>query len=82
MIEEIITQAQGYVSQRYLPWSLAAIGLVLGATFIRVVDHRLGNFFSEVAYDRTALSRRLLKFSGGSGDDYATFSASVTSPSC
>ena len=29
-----------------------------------------------------ALSRRLLKFSGGSGDDYATFSASVTSPSC
>ena len=31
---------------------------------------------------RRALSRRLLKFSGGSGDDYATFSASVTSPSC
>ena len=28
------------------------------------------------------LSRRLLKFSGGSGDDYATFSTSVTSPSC
>ena len=53
MIEEIITQAQVYVSQRYLPWSLAAIGLMLGATFIRVVDHRLGNFFSEVAYDRT-----------------------------
>jgi hypothetical protein len=28
------------------------------------------------------LSRRLLKFSGGSVDDYATFSVSVTSPSC
>ena len=28
------------------------------------------------------LSRRLLKFSGGLGDDYATFSTSVTSPSC
>ena len=30
MIEEMITQAQVYVSQRYLPWSLAAIGLVVG----------------------------------------------------
>ena len=29
------------------------------------------------------LPRSLLKFSGGSGDDYATFSASFpTSPSC
>ena len=28
------------------------------------------------------MSRRLLKFSGGSVDDYATFSAAVTSPSC
>ena len=28
------------------------------------------------------LSRRLLKLSGGSVDDYATFSTSVTSPSC
>jgi len=28
------------------------------------------------------LSRRLLKFSGGSVDSYATFSVSVTSPSC
>ena len=27
------------------------------------------------------LSRRLLKFSGGSGDDYATFSTCVASPS-
>ena len=28
------------------------------------------------------MSRRLLKFSGGSVDDYATFSTSLTSPSC
>ena len=31
---------------------------------------------------RRELSRRLLKLSGGSVDDYATFSTSVTSPSC
>jgi L-alanine-DL-glutamate epimerase-like enolase superfamily enzyme len=29
-----------------------------------------------------AMSRRLLKFSGGSVDDYATFSTSTPSPSC
>jgi hypothetical protein len=29
-----------------------------------------------------AMSRRLLKFSGGSVDDYATFSTSTTRPSC
>jgi hypothetical protein len=29
-----------------------------------------------------AMSRRLLKFSGGSVDDYATFSTSTASPSC
>ena len=28
------------------------------------------------------MSRRLLKFSGGSVDDYATFSTSTTRPSC
>ena len=53
MIEEMITQAQAYISQRYLPWSLAAIGLVVGFIFIRVVDHNLEQFFSKVAYDRT-----------------------------
>ena len=53
MIEEMITQAQVYVSQRSLPWSLAAIGLVVGLIFIRTVDHHLGKFFSTVGYDRT-----------------------------
>ena len=53
MIEEMIAQAQAYISQRYLPWSLAAIGLAVGFVFIRVVDHNLGKFFSTVGYDRT-----------------------------
>ena len=53
MFEEMITQAQAYLSQRYLPWSLAAIGLVVGSTIIRVVNHHLGKFFSKVGYDRT-----------------------------
>ena len=53
MIEEMITQAQVYVSQRYLPWSLAAVGIVVGFIFIRVVDRHLGRFFSTVGYDRT-----------------------------
>ena len=53
MIEEMSAQAQVYISQRYLPWSLAAIGLVVGFVFIRVVDHHLGKFFSTVGYDRT-----------------------------
>ena len=53
MIEEMIAQAQAYISQRYLPWSLAAIGLAVGIIFIRVVDHNLGKFFSTVGYDRT-----------------------------
>ena len=30
MIEELINQAQAYISQRYLAWSLAATGLVIG----------------------------------------------------
>ena len=53
MIEEMIAQGQAYIAQRYLPWSLAAIGLVVGFIFIRVVDHHLGRFFSTVGYDRT-----------------------------
>ncbi len=53
MIEEMITQAQVYVFQRYLPWSLAAIGLVVGFIFIRTVDHHLGKFFSTVGYECT-----------------------------
>ena len=53
MIEEMITQAQAYISQRYLPWSLAAIGLVVGIILIYTVDHHLGKFFSKVEYDRT-----------------------------
>ena len=27
MIEEMITQAQAYIAQRYLPWSLAALAV-------------------------------------------------------
>jgi small conductance mechanosensitive channel len=53
MIEELIIQAQAYISQRYLPWSLAAIGLVVGSIIIRVVNHHLGKLFSTVGYDRT-----------------------------
>ena len=49
MIDEMITQAQAYISQRYLPWSLAAIGLVVGFILIRAVDHHLGKFFATVA---------------------------------
>ena len=45
MIEETITQVQAYISQRYLPWSLATIGLVVGFILIRVVDHHLGKVF-------------------------------------
>ncbi len=52
MIEETIAQAQAYISQRYLPWSLAAIGLLVGIILIWVVDHNLGKFFSKVEYDR------------------------------
>ncbi len=53
MIEEMIAQAQAYISQRFLPWSLATIGLVVGIILIRAVDHHLGRFFSTVGYDRT-----------------------------
>ena len=53
MIEEMIPQAQAYLSQRYLSWTLAAIGLLFGFIVIRVVDHHLGEFFSKVDYDRT-----------------------------
>ena len=52
-MEQLISQAQAYLSQRYLAWSLAAIGLVLGFMFIRMVDRYLGEFFSTVDYDRT-----------------------------
>ena len=52
MTEEMIIQAQAYISQRYLPWSLAAIGLVVGVIFIRMMDHRLEKFFSTVDYGR------------------------------
>ena len=53
MIEEMITQAQVYISQRYLSWSLAAIGLLVGWILIRGMDHHLGRFFSTAGYDRT-----------------------------
>ena len=64
MIEETITQAQAYISRHYLAWSLAAIGLVVGTVFIRVVDHHLGKFFSHVDYDRTLelLCQRTVKW--------------------
>ena len=64
MIEEMITQAQAYISQRYLPWSLAAIALVVGFIVICAVDHQLGKFFSKVGYDRTleVLCQRSVKW--------------------
>ena len=43
-------------------------------------DERAGLIL--LARRKEGMSRRLLKFSGGSGDDYATFSTAFTNPSC
>ena len=52
----------------------------------RYYEPSLGRFMSEDPLHATggerAMSRRLLKFSGGSVDDYATFSTSTTRASC
>ena len=53
MLEELASQAQEYISQRYLAWSLAAVGLLIGSVIIRVVDKRLARFLAKVDYDRT-----------------------------
>ena len=53
MLEELATQAQEYISQRYLAWGLAAVGLLIGSVIIRVVDKSLARFLAKVDYDRT-----------------------------
>ena len=53
MMEEMLKQAQAYISENYLSWTLALVGLSIGTICIRVVDHHLGKFFSRVEYDRT-----------------------------
>lgn len=53
MLEELVSQAQEYMSQRYLAWSLAAVGLLIGIVAIRIVDNSLARFFAKVEYDRT-----------------------------
>ena len=53
MLEELASQAQQYISQRYLAWSLAAVGLLIGIVTIRVVDKSLARFLAKVEYDRT-----------------------------
>ena len=41
------------VSERYLAWSLAAVGLLIGIVVIRVVDNSLARFVAKVEYERT-----------------------------
>ena len=53
MLEELTSQAQEYISQRYLAWGLAAVGLLIGSVIIRVVDKSLARFLAKVDYDRT-----------------------------
>ena len=53
MLEELTSQAQEYISQRYLAWGLAAVGLLIGSVIIRVVDKSFARFFAKVDYDRT-----------------------------
>ena len=63
MLEELASQAQEYISQRYLAWGLAAVGLLIGSVIIRVVDKSLARFLAKVDYDRTLeiLWRRSVK---------------------
>ena len=53
MLEELASQAQEYISEHYLAWGLAAVGLLIGSVIIRVVDKRLARFLAKVDYDRT-----------------------------
>jgi small conductance mechanosensitive channel len=53
MLEELASQAQTYLAQRYLAWGLAAVGLLIGIVIIRAVDNRLARFMAKVDYDRT-----------------------------
>ena len=53
MLEELASQAQEYISQRYFAWGLAAVGLLIGSVIIRVVDKSFARFLVKVDYDRT-----------------------------
>ena len=63
MLEELASQAQEYISQRYLAWGLAAVGLLIGSVIIRVVDKNFARFLAKVDYERTLeiLWRRSVK---------------------
>ena len=63
MLEELTSQAQEYISQRYLAWGLAAVGLLIGRVIIRVVDKNFARFLAKVDYERTLeiLWRRSVK---------------------
>ena len=53
MLEDLASQAQAYISQRYLAWGVAAVGLLIGIAIIRAVDNSLARFFANVDYQRT-----------------------------
>jgi len=71
---------QKWIAQRCT--ELGIVYLIGGAGWTRTSVHgdRNVEVFSQRQI-RLAMSRRLLKFSGGSVDDYATFSTSTASPS-
>ena len=56
--------------------------LLVAALAVGVRAQNAGTVLTSASTAMGELSRRLLKLSGGSVDDYATFSTSVTSPSC
>ena len=90
MLEELASQAQEYISQRYLAWGLAAVGLLIGSVTIRVVDNSLARFLAKVDYDRTLeiLCQRSVKIflwlilisliAGNLGFDVSGFIAGLT----
>ena len=61
MLEALASQAEDYISQRYLAWGLAAVGLLIGIVVIRAVDNSLARFFAKVEYDRTLEIRFLVR---------------------
>ncbi len=53
MFEDIVSQVLAYVSDRYLQWVLATVGVLVGVFIIKLVDRNISKFFSKVEYDRT-----------------------------